>query len=468
MDRGAEQHRGHMALAERPLPADLRRALARMARFNLFVAFAFTVMADPVSSVAYAIEAALDALHGGRSQLVLTMSLVLGAIALVSAGYHRLIARFPNGGGGAEALAAAFGEGWAFLPLGALLVDFTLTIAVSCAAAASALIAQAPELADLRVPLAAGLVGVVALGSLLGHRGRVVFATATLLFVGIAAVVIIRGALAPATPGPRPSGGDAGLGVALLAMPLGMALATGVEAPSNAIAQLGQLDSDARRRFGQLTIWVMLGIVGALTLALAALTTRFGLGLPATDSTLMADVARRATAGDGWFDVFQIASALLLLAAAASSFLAGSGLLKALALHGADGHAGLLPRRFGHINRAYAPAWGIALLFALATALVVVAGGHEQTLVHFYAVAVFASFLGALVAGSRLSWSDGRHAIAAMDAGAALVVALVLALNLRRGDPLASLAVAGFVSLGFWRAWVRRGRPSGIATLARG
>ena len=31
----------------------------------LLIAFAFAVMADPVSSVAYAIEAALRALHGG-------------------------------------------------------------------------------------------------------------------------------------------------------------------------------------------------------------------------------------------------------------------------------------------------------------------------------------------------------------------------------------------------------------------
>jgi len=444
--------------------ASLRRPLGRFAAFNLFVAFAFTVMADPVSSVAYAIEAALGALDGHDGNgLVITMGLVVGAIALISAGYHRLIARFPSGGGGAEALAAAFGEGWAFVPLGALLVDFTLTIAVSCAAAASALVAQAPALADIRVPLAAALVAVVAAGSLLGHRGRIGFATATLVFVGLAAVGIVRGVLEPATAHAAATGrGDPGLGAALLAM----ALATGVEAPSNAIAQLGQLGDHGRRRFGQLTIWVMVAIVGVLTLALAALAVRFGLGLPDRDSTLLADVARRATGGDASFAAFQSASALLLLAAAASSFLAGSGLLKALALHGSDG-GGLLPRRFGHINRAYAPPWGIAVLLALAVVLVVAAGGREQTIVRFYAVAVFASFLGALVAGARLSWRDGRRSAAIADAAGVVVVAMVLALNLRRGDPIASLAVAALVSLGFWRAWVRRGRPSGVATLAR-
>jgi len=168
-------------------------ARQRIRHANLFVAFAFTIMADPVSSVAYAVEAALGALDGELSSLVPTMACVIGVIALVAAGYHGLIARFPNGGGGAEGLAAAFGEGWAFLPLGALLVDFTLTIAVSCAAAGSALIAYIPELAPVRVPLAAGLVLLVAAATVPGHRARVVFATATLAFVATAGLVLVLG-----------------------------------------------------------------------------------------------------------------------------------------------------------------------------------------------------------------------------------------------------------------------------------
>ena len=88
-------------------------------------------MADPVSSVAYAIEAALDHLDGDLASLWPAMALVVATIAVVAATYHQLTARFPGGGASAEGLATAFGEGWAFLPVGALLVDFTLTIAVS-------------------------------------------------------------------------------------------------------------------------------------------------------------------------------------------------------------------------------------------------------------------------------------------------------------------------------------------------
>jgi cytochrome c biogenesis protein CcdA len=87
-------------------------------RLVLLLAFAFTVMGDPVSSVAYAIEAALRALHGNLGLLMVTMGVVLGIIALVSLNYHQLYARFPEGGGDAAATGAAFGEGWAFLPLG--------------------------------------------------------------------------------------------------------------------------------------------------------------------------------------------------------------------------------------------------------------------------------------------------------------------------------------------------------------
>ena len=64
----------------------------------LLVAFAFAVMGDPVSSVAYAIEAALRALHGDLGLLLVTMGLVLGIIVLVSVNYHQLYARFPEGG----------------------------------------------------------------------------------------------------------------------------------------------------------------------------------------------------------------------------------------------------------------------------------------------------------------------------------------------------------------------------------
>lgn len=439
------------------------RPLRPRGRITLFVAFAFTVMADPVSSVAYAIEAALGALDGDLAGLVPTMALVVGTIALVAATYTQLIRRFPGGGGGAEALAEAFGEGWAFLPLGALVVDFTLTIAVSCAAASSAVVAWSPDLAPTRTALAIVLAIVVAGVCLLGHRGRIAFATAALAFLVVSAVVLLRGALHPGSTGAPALVGDAGatgLGALLLAMPLGMALATGVEAPSNAIAQLEQLDDDGRAAFGRWTIWLMVLLVGLLTLGFAALAVHLGVTGPRPDSTLLADVARIATGDDVAFDVFQAVSALLLLAAAASSFIAGSGVLKALASHGA---AGLLPRRFSTTNRFFAPPAGIAVLLVLTIVLLVAAGGRDTVLVQFYAAAVFASFLGALVAAAVLHARERRWAALTVNVLGVVPVLFVLVLNLRRGDPLAAIGAALLIAGLLHRRWVRAGRPGGVA-----
>ena len=163
----------------------------------------------------------------------------------------------------------------------------------------------------------------------------------------------------------------------MLAIPLGMALATGVEAPSNAIAQLPQLDEDDRRRFGRLTLWIMLGIVGFLTIAFAALAVGLGTKLPGPDSTLLAEVARDSTGGGVLFAAFQAASALLLLSAAASSYLAGSGVLKALAQLGKGGQ-GLVPSRFARINRFLIPEWGIAVV--LVAAAILVAAGDASSI----------------------------------------------------------------------------------------
>jgi hypothetical protein len=445
----------------------------KLSRVHLFVAFAFTVMADPVSSVAYAVEAALRALDGDPAGLFAAMAVVVGIIVVVSITYHQLIGRFPRGGGGPEAVAHAFGEGWAFLPLGALLVDFTLTVAVSCAAGAAALIAYVPALGAVRALLALGLAVLVAGGVLVGHRGRVGFALATQAFLLMAAAVVVLGAFAePAGAGAAgtASGGgggpllaDASLGAVLLAFPLGMALATGVEAPSNAIAELPQLDDAGRRRFGRATLWLMVAIVGSLTLAVAALAVRLGVGLPGADSTLLADVARRALGDGPAFGVFQVLSALLLLAAAASSYLAGSGVLKALSGLGADGESGLLPGTLHRENRFLVSHWGVGVVLGLAAAMILAAGGHEQALVQFYAVSVFASFLAATLACARLSHRDGKRAATAANLAGTALVALVLALNLTRLDSAIALLASVAIAFYLWRVWVGRGRPPGVS-----
>jgi hypothetical protein len=433
----------------------------------LLIAFAFAVMGDPVSSVAYAIEAALRALNGDLDLLLPTMAVVIGIIALVIVNYHRLLARFP-GGGDAAAAGRAFGEGWAFLPLGSLIVDYALTIAISCSAAASAVIAYVPGSAPVRLELAVGLCCLVAALTWFGHGGRTLFALMTLSFVAIGSLVILRGLIAPvghAHAPLDPAPGDNGIGAILLAFPVAMALATGVEAPSTAVAQLGQLDRPGKVRFGQVTLWLTLGIVAWLTIGLTMLAVRLRVGLPPENSTQISEIARTA-AGDGvLYAAFQLSSAVLLLAAASSSFQAGPGLLKALA-RDVQG-TGVLPSPLGRSNRHHTPYWSVVVFLAAASLIVVAGGGREQELVLFYAVAVFVSFLFGLLAMSAFSWRERRWGFLAVNVVTVAAVVLTLAVNLRRGYPIASLAAAAAVAAVLWWLWVRSGRPSGVSEAER-
>ncbi|MBA2284776.1 MAG: APC family permease [Ktedonobacteraceae bacterium] len=436
----------------------------------LLIAFAFTVMADPISSVAYAIEAALRELGGNLALLFPTMALVVAVIAIVTINYHQLVARFPEGGGAAAAAGAALGEAWAFVPIGALIVDFVLTISISVAASTSALIAYAPLLASFRVPLALGLLCLVGGLTWFGHGGRTIFAGMTLAFLGIGIALLATGWVHAAQMGPLlphatvpQAGGGAQILAVLLAFPVAMALATGVEAPSSAIAQLGQLDQEGRRRFGQITLWLTLFLVGGLTLGITALAVRLGIGLPPAESTQIAEIARAV--GSSWlFAAFQLTTTLLLLSAASSSFQAGPGLLKALARsERAQGPAqNILPAWLGRTNRHHTPYLGLVVYLLISACVLLLSGAQDQTLVLFYAVAVFLSFLIGLLAMAHLS--RGKPGSQVINLLGAVVVGFTLVTNLLRGWPLLSLVVALAIAGGLYLLWVRAGRPRGISS----
>ncbi len=426
-------------------------------------------MADPVSSVAYAIEAALRALNGDLALLLPTMGLVVALIALIISNYHQLVGRFPDGGGAAAAAGLAFGEGWAFIPIGALIVDFVLTIAISVSASASAVIAYVPSLDTMRVPIALVVLLIVGGVTWFGHIGRALFAAMTLVFVGLCVAVLIggTGASIPANHAPSSTAAGNGAFVAiLLAFPVAMALATGVEAPSSAIAQLGQLDDAGRRRFGRVTLWLTLAIVGGLTLGLTAVAVHLQIGIPQQDSTQIADIAK-ASVGPHIFAAFQLFTALLLLAAASSSFQAGPGLLKALSRHTSiQGKAtGILHPRLGRTNQHHTPYWGVLVFGAVSTVAVLAAGANDQELVLFYAVSVFMSFLVGLAAMAKFERSERRFGSMAISLLGAVLVAFTLIVNLSRGDPIVSLLAALLIAFVLFRFWVRAGRPRGISAV---
>jgi len=446
-------------------PVRLARLFRQPPKALLFFAFAFAVMADPVSSVAYAIEAALRALGGHLDLLLPTMAIVIGIIALITVNYWQLVKAFPRGGGSPEAAGRAFGEGWTFLPIGALIIDFALTIAISIAAAASSAIDYLPALASARIPIALGLVVVVAGLTWFGHGGRLIFAAMTCLFIVASVVVLALGWTDPHiahNSAPITGSASPALVAVIFAFPVAMALATGTEAPATSIAQLGQLDDRGRRRFGRGTLALTVGIVGVLTLALTALAVHLGVGIPGTDETQIGNLGEAAAGRGPLFAFFQISSGLLLLSAASSSFQAGPGLLKALAATGRDGVSGLLPARLAGVNRHHTPVAAVVVYAVISAAIVLAAGGQEQELVLVYAVAVFVSFLAGLLAMARFSHRQGSIDMAALNLIGAVAVVFTLCVNLARGYPLLAIGATVLIALILHWRWVHAGRPRGV------
>ncbi len=449
-----------------PVPEDNRFSRSKI---TLFLAFSLAVIADPVSSVAYAIEAALRALHGHLELLLPTMGIVVLVIGLVAVNYWQLIKRFPNGGGDPLAVARAFGLGWSFLPVGALVVDFALTIAVSISAAASAVIAVDEALETYRLAIALGLLALVGFVTWFGHIGRLLFALMTVAFVLSTLAVVGNGLMNPVSLhnlAPTTAGGYGGMIAILLAFPVAMALATGVEASSTAVAQLGQLDENAKRRFGLGSLLLMMGIVGTLTLALAYVAVHLNVGVPSTNSTQIADIARAATGTGILFHAFQAFSSLLLLAAASSSFQAGPGLLKALS--GPPGKHGILPDFFGRTNKYHTPHYAVGAYLLVAGLVIVAAGALEQELVLFYAVAVFLSFLMGLLAMARFAWLDRQMVLLVMNVLAIFGVLFTIGVNLARIYPLASLIASVAVAILLYILWSRAGKPEDIENIEIG
>ena len=438
----------------------------RVVRALLFVGFAFAVMADPVSSVAYTIEASLRALNGHLGLLMATQIIVLAIIALVDVNYWQLVGRFPLGGGSAEAAARAFGTGWVFLPIGALIVDFVLTITISVAAAVSALIAYVPVIAPARIAIGLALLtGVAALD--------VVWSRRTTCVRGDDAAVRRQrrrdarswfreprdGSWQRADDRPRGLRG-AGRGAVVSGCDGACHWHRGtVPRRSDSWDSWERTTGDGSRAA---TIFLTMVIVAALTIAITALAVRLHVGIPSGDSTQIADVAHAAAGGGAIYALFQASSALLLLAAASSSFQAGPGLLKALSRHPSSAGVGILPRGLGETNRHHTPYWSVLVYLAISAAILLAAGGHEQELVLFYAVAVFVSFLAGLAAMARFSLRDGRRGLFAINLVGAVAVAFTLIVNLGRGYPLLSLGATVLIAGVLYVLWTRAGRPSGV------
>ncbi|MHB8594244.1 MAG: amino acid permease, partial [Acidimicrobiales bacterium] len=160
---------------------------------------------DALTSVAYGPEAILVVLGtAGMSALHLVLPVTVGIVvllALLVTSYRQVIDGYPTGGGAYAVSRANLGSGMARLAAASLIVDYTLTVAVSIAAGVGALTSAFPSLASLTVPLCLAMLGVIAAFNLrgLGDAARAFLVPTAVFIVGLLAVIAV-GLIHPLRP----------------------------------------------------------------------------------------------------------------------------------------------------------------------------------------------------------------------------------------------------------------------------
>ena len=153
---------------------------------------------DPLSSVAYATEAAmvvLVAVSVSALDFALPISIAIAAVlAIVVLSYTQTVQAYETSGGAYIVGKDNLGTLPSLVAAGALLVDYILTVAVSVTAGVLALTSAAPSLEPHKVGLSLGFVALLTLVNLRGVReSGVLFALPTYSFVAVMFVMVGTG-----------------------------------------------------------------------------------------------------------------------------------------------------------------------------------------------------------------------------------------------------------------------------------
>src|SRR4051794_14094382 len=227
------------------------RAAAEMGETLLTKKLALPIFAsDPLSSVAYATEAALVVLVGASitaAHLVLPISIAISAVlAIVVLSYMQTVKAYETSGGAYVVAKENLGVVPSLVAAAALLVDYVLTVAVSVAAGVLAITSAAPSLAQHKVGLSLVLILLLTVVNLRGVReSGIAFAIPTYSFVAVMYLMIgvglgkcaVSGCPQAHVPDPIAVGtaGSVGILVVLRAFASGAAALTGVESISNGV-----------------------------------------------------------------------------------------------------------------------------------------------------------------------------------------------------------------------------------------
>jgi amino acid transporter len=363
---------------------------------------------DPLSSVAYATEEILLVLVlAGTAALHYSIGIslvIVGLVAILTASYRQTIYAYPSGGGAYVVSKSALGELPGLVAAAALLIDYVLTVAVSVAAGIAAITSAVPELHAHRVGL--GLLAVAALtwGNLRGVResGKI-FALPTYLFVGGLGLVILVGLGRALFGGPMehpipsvPAIEGLTLFLLLRAFSSGCTALTGIEAISNGVPAFRD---PASRNAATTMIW-MAAMLGGLFLGITILAYLYGL-VPREEETLISQIARLSLGGGALYYFLQVATMLILILAANTSY---NGFPRLASLLAQDS---FLPHQMRNVGDRLAFSNGIFILGLSAALLLILFRGDTHALIPLYAVGVFLSFTLSQ-AGMVRHWLDRK------------------------------------------------------------
>ena len=152
---------------------------------------------DALTSVAYGPEAiiAVLAVAGARAlHLVLPVTVaIVVLLAILVFSYRQVIDAYPGGGGAYAVSLDNFGPRVSLVAAAALVVDYTLTVAVSIAAGTAALTSAFPGLSPATVPICLAVLAVITLLNLrgLGDAARAFLLPTMVFIVGLLAILAI-------------------------------------------------------------------------------------------------------------------------------------------------------------------------------------------------------------------------------------------------------------------------------------
>jgi amino acid transporter len=356
---------------------------------------------DPLSSVAYATEAALVVLVGasaGAAHWAFPLSLAIaGLLAVVVISYRQTVLVYQSSGGAYVVAKENLGRMPSLVAAAALLIDYVLTVAVSVAAGVLALTSAVAALRGHELALSLACVGLIALANLRGVKeAGALFAVPTYAFVASIFALIGTGFAQCATSGcpqavvPHPLAAGAGaatLFVVLRAFASGSTALTGVEAIANGVNAFKR--PHGRNAAATLAILGAIAIamfVGVSWLAVHMHARPTASGTPSVLSELARGVFPSSSALGFMYWAVQVLTLAVLVLAANTSF---QGFPRLAALLARDR---FFARQFTNLGDRLVFSNGILVLAAVACGLLWAYNASVDSLIHLYVIGVFTAF----------------------------------------------------------------------------